>query len=131
MSNRIGRLEFLFWCGAPVIVGSLVLAIVALSVGTINPDPNIPTPMGDPKFRSVFAPVLLFASVVILKAVVSRLHDLGWAGWPVVLAFIPLVDIVLFLVLFIAPGQKVHNEYGEPPLFLGRWRKPKEPANSD
>ena len=126
MSNRIGRLEFLFWCSAPVIVGSVVFAIVALSVGAIDAN----TPTGDPKFRSLLAPVALFAAIVILKAAVSRLHDLGWAGWVVVLAFIPLVDIVLFLVLFIAPGQKTCNAYGEPPMFLGRWRKSKQVANS-
>jgi uncharacterized membrane protein YhaH (DUF805 family) len=126
MSNRIGRLEFLFWCSAPVIVGSVVFAIVALSVGAIDAN----TPTGDPKFRSLLAPVVLFAAIVILKAAVSRLHDLGWAAWVVVLAFIPLVDIVLFLILFIAPGQKACNEYGEPPLFLGRWRKPKQVAQS-
>lgn len=43
---------------------------------------------GDPKFRSLFGPVVLFASVVILKAAVSRLHDLGWTGWVVLLAFV-------------------------------------------
>ena len=126
MSNRIGRLEFLFWCSAPVIVGSVVFAIVALSVGAIDAN----TPTGDPKFRSLLAPVVLFAAIVILKAAVSRLHDLGWAGWLVALAFIPLVDIVLFLILFIAPGQKACNEYGEPPPFLGRWRRLKQVADS-
>ena len=126
MSNRIGRLEFLFWCSAPVILGSVVFMTVALSVGAID----VNTSSGDPKFRNLLAPVVLFTSIVILRAAVSRLHDLGWAGWTVVLAFIPLVDVVLFLILFIAPGQRVSNAYGEPPIFLGRWRKSKPAANS-
>ena len=122
MSNRIGRLEFLFWCCIPLIVGSIVFSIVALSLGAIDAN----TPAGDPKFRSLLAPVALIVSIVALRAAVSRLHDLGLVGWAVVLAFVPLVGIVLFLVLFILPGQKVSNAYGEPPIFLGRWRKSKQ-----
>jgi uncharacterized membrane protein YhaH (DUF805 family) len=126
MSNRIGRLEFLFWCSAPLIVGSVVFTIVAIGVGAID----VNTPSGDPKLRALLAPLLIIVSVVILRAAVSRLHDLGWAGWPVVLAFVPLVDVVLFLILFIAPGQKTCNAYGDLPMFLGRWRKSKQVANS-
>jgi uncharacterized membrane protein YhaH (DUF805 family) len=116
MSNRIARLEFLLWCSAPVIVGSLVFTIVALSVGAIDVDVH----SGGPKLRGLLAPVALLASVVILKAAVSRLHDLGWPEWGVVLAFVPLVDIVFFLVLLIVPGQKKSNAYGKPPMFLTR-----------
>ena len=83
MSNRIGRLEFLFWCCIPLIVGSIVFSIVALSVGAIDAN----TPAGDPKFRSLLAPVALIVSIVALRAAVSRLHDLGLVGWAVVLAF--------------------------------------------
>jgi uncharacterized membrane protein YhaH (DUF805 family) len=126
MSNRIARLEFLFWCGAPIIVGSLVFTIAALSVGVVDVDIQ----SGDPKLRSLLAPVVLLASIVILKAAVSRLHDLSWPGLLVVLAFVPLVGIVFFLVLLTVPGQKKANAYGEPPMFLERWRKSKQPANS-
>jgi uncharacterized membrane protein YhaH (DUF805 family) len=122
MSNRIGRLEFLFWCSVPIIAGSIVFTIVGLSVGAID----VTTSSEDPKFRSLLAPVVLIVSIVILRAAVSRLHDLGFAGWLVVLAFVPLVGIVLFLVLFILPGKKLCNAYGEPPIFLGQWRKAKQ-----
>ena len=125
MSDRIARLELLFWCGAPTIVGSLVFTIVALGVGGVDVDMQ----SGDPKFRSLLAPVALLASIVILKAAVSRLHDLGWPGWVVLLAFVPLVDVLFFLVLLTVPGQKKTNAYGEPPMFLERWRKSKQLAN--
>jgi uncharacterized membrane protein YhaH (DUF805 family) len=117
MANRIGRLEFVFWCGAPIVAGSIVLDIVAAAVGA----PNVPT-VGAP-LHGLFAIVVLAASIVILKAEISRLHDLGWPGWTVLLAFIPLVSIVVFLLLFLAPGQKTNNPYGVPPLFLQRFRK--------
>ena len=125
MSDRIARLELLFWCGAPIIVGSLVFTIVALGVGGVDVDIQ----SGGPQLHNLLAPVALLASIVILKAAVSRLHDLGWPGWVVLLAFVPLVDIVFFLVLLTVPGQKKTNAYGEPPIFLERWRKSKQFAN--
>ena len=58
VSNRIGRVEFLFWCSAPIIVGSVVIAIVALSLGAMD----VNAPSGDPKLRGLLAPAVLFAS---------------------------------------------------------------------
>lgn len=125
MSNRIGRLEFLFWCIAPLVVGSIVATIVAFSIGAINAN----TPSSDPKLRSFIAPVVLLVAVMVLRAAVARLHDMGWTGWLAVLVFAPLVGIVLFLILLILPGQKTENAYGESPIFLGRWRKSKQVAS--
>ncbi len=113
IASRIGRLEFLFWCGAPIIAGSIVLAIGAVIVGETNLRAG----------HSLFGLVLLVISIVILKAQVSRFHDLGWAGWAILLMFIPLVDILVFLFLLLAPGEKTRNLYGEPPIFLQRLRK--------
>jgi uncharacterized membrane protein YhaH (DUF805 family) len=117
MANRIGRLEFLFWCGAPIIAGSIVLDIVAAAVGA--PDVRA----GGASLHGLFAVVVLAASVVILRAEVSRLHDLGCPGWTVLLAFVPLVNTIVFLLLLLAPGQKRNNPYGQPPIFLRRLRK--------
>jgi uncharacterized membrane protein YhaH (DUF805 family) len=61
---------------------------------------------------------------MILKATVSRFHDIGWSGWAALLMFVPLVDIVALLALLLVPGQKRPNLYGQPPIFLQRFRKP-------
>jgi uncharacterized membrane protein YhaH (DUF805 family) len=116
MANRIGRLEFVFWCGAPIVAGSIFLDFVAAAVGA--PDGHA---AGAP-LHGLFALVVLAASIVILKAEVSRLHDLGRPGWTVLLAFVPLVSILVFLLLLVAPGQKTDNPYGDPPAFLQRFR---------
>jgi uncharacterized membrane protein YhaH (DUF805 family) len=113
MSNRIGRLEFLFWCGAPILVGSIILALAG--VKDVRAD-------GSP-LHGLFALVVLIATVVILKAEVSRFHDLGWSGWAMLLTFVPLVGILAISFLFLAPGKKAANKYGEPPIFLQRLRK--------
>jgi uncharacterized membrane protein YhaH (DUF805 family) len=116
-SNRIGRLEFLFWCGAPILAGAIVLTIAAVIVGA--------TDIGavGSRLQGLFALVLIVDSVVTLKAAVSRFHDLGWPGWAILLIFVPLVNIIVFLFLLLAPGQKNENSYGEASVFLQRMRK--------
>ena len=113
--NRIGRLELLFWCVMSILGGGILLAIVAIITNTtIEPDSTRhPWPQALP---------FIAASLVILKAHVSRFHDLGWSGRWVLLTFVPLVDIVVFLFLLLAPGQKARNSFGEPPVFLQRLR---------
>lgn len=45
---------------------------------------------------------------------VRRLHDIGKSGWLYLLAFVPLVNIIL-LVWFFTDGNRFTNEYGEDP----------------
>ena len=116
MSNRIGRLEFLFWLVASNLGAGILLVIVASLTNTAIEDLC--------RTRHPMAQALCFiaAVVVILKAVVSRFHDIGWSGSAVVLMFVPLVDIVALLLLVVVPGQKKPNRYGEPAIFLQRFR---------
>ncbi|HEV3208811.1 MAG TPA: DUF805 domain-containing protein [Chthoniobacterales bacterium] len=117
ISSRIGRLEYLFWCGAPVVVGSIVLMIVALVSGSTDVS-LVGTPVQRP-----LGLVVLACSVAILRAGVTRLHDVGWSGWGVLLLLVPLVDIFAFLLLLLVPGQKTRNVFGDPPIFLQRPRR--------
>jgi hypothetical protein len=34
--------------------------------------------------------------------------------------FVPLLNLILFQLLVLAPGKKTVNKYGDPPLFFGR-----------
>ena len=45
---------------------------------------------------------------------VRRLHDLGWSGWPVLLALIPFVGIPAVLILMALPGKTAANRFGNP-----------------
>jgi uncharacterized membrane protein YhaH (DUF805 family) len=115
MYNRIGRLELLFWLIASIVGSGVLLGIVALLTNT-----GI-TFGGTHPFTQALC--LIVAAVVILRAVVSRFHDIGWTGWAVLLMFVPLLGVAAFLLLVIVPGQKLPNLYGEPPTFLQRFRK--------
>jgi uncharacterized membrane protein YhaH (DUF805 family) len=115
MANRIGRLELLFWCVASILGGGIVLAVVSIFA-------NIPIePERTPHWSQALA--LIAATLVMLKAQVSRLHDIGWSGRAVLLMFVPLVNVLALLLLLVMPGQKQPNRYGEPPIFLQRLRK--------
>lgn len=97
-------------------MGSLVLSIVSLVIG--GPDIiDVRSPA-----RGLFGLMILVTSITILRAEVSRFHDLGWSGWAVLLAFVPIVNMVVLLFLGLAPGQKAANSYGEPTNFLRRVR---------
>jgi uncharacterized membrane protein YhaH (DUF805 family) len=59
----------------------------------------------------------------MLRACLSRFHDIGWSGRAVLVMFVPLVNVMAFLFLLVMPGQKLPNPYGEPTIFLQRLRK--------
>lgn len=116
MANRIGRLELLFWFVASIFGAGIALAIVSVLTTT----PIQPERTRHPWLQAVW---LLAAALVMLKAIVSRFHDIGWPGWAVLVIAFPLVDLIALLFLMLAPGQKQANVYGEPPIFLQRFRK--------
>ena len=117
MSNRIGRLEFLFWWIASFLGFGILLAIVAAITHTAIRFEQTRLPLSQ-------ALCIIAAAVVILKAAVSRFHDIGWSGWAALLLLVPLVGIVAMLLLLIVPGQKQPNLYGQPSIFFQRFRKP-------
>ena len=114
MANRIGRLELLFWYGASVLGAVVMLVIMTTLTGTtVGPYPHtLPQVI-----------IFLATSILALRAVWSRLHDIGWPGWTLILMFVPFVNVLALLFLVIVPGQKRANAYGEPPVFLQRLRK--------
>jgi uncharacterized membrane protein YhaH (DUF805 family) len=116
MSNRIGRLEFLFWFVASFLGSGILLGIVEGLTHTATRFDQTRLPLSQ-------ALCIIAAAVVILKTAVSRFHDVDWPGWAALLMLVPLVDIVALLLLVVVPGQGRPNLYGQPPIFLQRFRK--------
>ena len=116
MSQRIGRLELFIWFIVAIVGCGILLAIVALLTNSELHTERTRYPLPQ-------ALCLILATVVILRSVVSRFHDIGWSGWAVLLMFIPPVGFLILLFLLIMPGQKQPNVYGEPPIFLRSFRK--------
>jgi uncharacterized membrane protein YhaH (DUF805 family) len=112
--NRVGRLELVFWWAASIVGGGIMLSIIAALTNT--PIKGSPMPL-------VQALVVISASVVMLKAVFSRLHDIGCPGWGLLLMFVPLVNLLMVLFLVIMPGQEKTNLYGAPVSSIERLRR--------
>jgi uncharacterized membrane protein YhaH (DUF805 family) len=120
--NRVGRLELLFWWAAAIVGGGIVLSVVAALTG--KPFRSYPMPV-------LPAVVLICVSVVMLKAILSRLHDIGRSGWSLLFMFVPLVNLLMVLFLVFMPGQEKTNSYGEPVSSLDRLRKTTSSQMSD
>ncbi len=116
MANRIGRRELLFWYIASVAACGIGLATVAILT-------NTEIELGRTRYPWSQGLVLIAASLIILRAQVSRFHDIGWSGRAVLLMFVPLINLLTLLLLLFWPGEKRPNEYGDPPLFLLRLRR--------
>ncbi len=57
--------------------------------------------------------VLPLIAGMIVK--VRRLNDFGFSGWSLLLALLPAIGELWMLAIFIVPGSKLSNEYGDPP----------------
>ncbi|MGZ9667452.1 DUF805 domain-containing protein [Pseudomonas sp. GNP014] len=96
LGSRLGRKAFI-----AQVLGCLVIAPVAgLISGT----------------TAAGILILLLAVLVLLGAILRRLHDMG-RGIPTLLIFMALSPVLPFLplVLFGFPGDKLPNRYGVPP----------------
>ncbi|MBU6147507.1 MAG: DUF805 domain-containing protein [Actinomycetales bacterium] len=49
-----------------------------------------------------------------LAVLVRRLHDTDKTGWWILIAFIPLVGVIVLLIFVLTPGTPEANRYGEP-----------------
>jgi len=116
MANRIGRRELLFWYIASVVVCGIGLATVAILT-------NTEIELGRTRYPWSQGFVLIAASLIILRAQVSRFHDIGWSGRTVLVMFVPLLNLLTLLLLLFWPGEKRPNKYGDSPLFLEPLRR--------
>lgn len=61
--------------------------------------------------------IVLFISAIIfnISLQVRRWHDLGNTGLMVIVNFIPLINIITVLEVFLKAGQPQDNKYGKAP----------------
>jgi uncharacterized membrane protein YhaH (DUF805 family) len=62
---------------------------------------------------------MLVGFIPLLSASVRRLHDHDKTGWLFLLAFIPLVGWIFFLIMMLTPGSPGENGYGPDPRRRG------------
>lgn len=104
VNGRIGRVRYLGWSMALMLLGMLAYGIAA---GLMFASPII---------GGILAiPVVIAAVTVSVMIGVQRLHDIGWSGWLWLLNFIPLVGGIFAILMMVIPGTQGGNRYGAPP----------------
>lgn len=53
--------------------------------------------------------------VPTIAVAIRRMHDIGKSGWWVLIALVPLIGGIWFLVLSVTAGQSGSNAYGADP----------------
>jgi uncharacterized membrane protein YhaH (DUF805 family) len=110
-----GRSEFWFWFLFAIIAG-VVAALLDSMLFPIMMD--VQTEMGD-GVASVSAqggPISALVSLGLflpgLAVTVRRLHDVDRSGWWFLLAFIPLIGIIVLIVWWATEGTRGPNRFG-------------------
>lgn len=104
VQGRIGRLRYLAWSMAMLLIAMPVLGLL-MAIMTLS---NM--------LGGLLVAVAAIALVVISIFIgVQRLHDIGWSGWLLLLNLIPGIGTVLALIMLFAPGSEGANRFGSPP----------------
>ena len=112
-SSRINRLRywahgalFAFAFYALIAVGAALMALVSPWVGI-------------PILAVAYIGLIVFSVIVMIQ----RLHDLNKTGWFSLLAFVPLANIYLLVILIFFKGTPGRNNYGlqTPPNQTWHW----------
>jgi uncharacterized membrane protein YhaH (DUF805 family) len=106
-TGRSRRKEYWFFALFNIII-SIVLTIVDAVFGTLS----VETGLG--LLSGVYSLAVLIPSIAVT---VRRLHDVGRSGWWLLIAFLPLVGVIVLLV-FMLQDSKEENEYGISPKLV-------------
>ena len=104
-SGRAPRAEY-WWFYLLIIIVYVVAMIVDSILGTdqaVGP------------YGIVMANSMLALLVPSLAAGVRRLHDTERSGWWLLIAFIPLIGVIVLLVFFVSGGTAGPNKFGDDP----------------
>ena len=107
--NRINRSTYLvssFVALIPIIIG----VIIDVSLGFIELATFVEQDFGPFSLISI---VLAFIYMIYIG--IKRLHDFDASGWWTLLFFIPFVSFGFSIALYVFPGTKGANSYGELP----------------
>lgn len=108
-SGRATRREYWVFY---VQIGALLvlLLLVAAAWGGMEP-----TGTRADILNGAFLAFYVLSFIVTLSASVRRLHDHDKSGWLYLLAFVPLVGWIFFLIMMLTPGTRGANGYGPDP----------------
>lgn len=103
-SGRASRSEFWYWILFTVLVS---IALTIIDLGILGTSSNV-----NP-FSSIWSLITFLPSLAIG---VRRLHDTDRSGWWWLIAFIPVIGIIVLIVFWCFEGTRDANRFGHDPL---------------
>lgn len=100
--GRASRAEYWYFSLVHTLV-SVFLSVVDFSLGYIHP------PTGIGLLSGVYTLAVMPA---IAGVTIRRLHDINRSAWWLLIAFIPLLGVILLLVMLTLKGSDGENPYG-------------------
>ena len=117
-SGRARRSEFWFWFLFAIIAGVVAAVLDSMLFPAMM---DVQTEMGDgvASFSAQGGPISALVSLGLflpgLAVAVRRLHDVDRSGWWFLLAFIPLIGIIVLIVWWCTEGTRGPNRFGPDP----------------
>lgn len=106
-SGRARRQEYWYFTLVNVLV-NLVMGIIDRAIGSVMQMDNFGF------FGVIYA---LFIMIPSIAVTVRRLHDSGRVGWWALIAFVPIIGILVLLYFLIQDSEEGSNQYGANPKY--------------
>ncbi len=103
--GRVNRKNYWLWVLCYIIV-YIIAIVIDVMTGMMSADGGIGV------FTGILTLVFLWPGVVIA---IKRLHDRDMVGWWFLLVFVPIGNLVLFVIVLFLAGTAGDNRYGPPP----------------
>ncbi|MHA2771378.1 DUF805 domain-containing protein [Vibrio harveyi] len=104
-SSRARRQEYWYFTLVNVLV-NLVMGIIDRVIGSVMQMDNFGF------FGVIYA---LFIMIPSIAVTVRRLHDSGRTGWWALIAFVPIIGVLVLLYFLIQDSEEGSNQYGATP----------------
>ena len=112
--GRATRREYWLFIVQLYVVFFLALFVLGLVESLAVPSPAAADAAGAMAAVIISIPALALL-IPYLSASVRRLHDHDKTGWLFLLAFVPVVGWIFFLIMMLTPGTQGPNSYGSDP----------------
>ncbi|TMX44016.1 DUF805 domain-containing protein [Vibrio rotiferianus] len=106
-NGRARRQEYWYFTLVNVLV-NLVMGIIDRVIGSVMQMDNFGF------FGVIYALFIIIPSIAVT---VRRLHDSGRTGWWALIAFVPVIGILVLLYFLIQDSEEGSNQYGVSPKY--------------
>jgi uncharacterized membrane protein YhaH (DUF805 family) len=105
-SGRARRKEYWFFVLFNIIIG-LALTFIDFSTGLYDVESEIGL------LSSLYSLAVLVPSIAVT---IRRLHDTSRTGWWFLIAFVPIIGVIVLLVFMVFDSTPGDNQYGPNPV---------------